>query len=381
MVFHNLTDPGSGVDIEQIVVRSAEPLDRGRLEISFNKLLDVHEVLRAGFDAFGADETTFDIADATRLIIAEQDFESEDALESALATHLAEERRTGFALDNAPLMRVRLLQHEQGSVVLWTFHHLLLDGRTFAPLLDELFSLYNEPGYSPDARPRFREFATWLQGYDIKPGLAFWRSYLEGLSNPCVFPTLTQERSGKRYGFLETRLSRDQSHAIADACRELGVSVNILLQAAWAALLHRYTGETDVVFGATYTTRYCEFPEAADIIGLMINTLPVRMNFAGQERADEIMHALSQHAKDVRPHVLSPLNAVQQQADVSGDLPLFDTVVVFDRLKLGDSMRQRRPDLSHLDCEYVGQTNFPLALIAYGGDEISLATGVRSDTR
>ena len=372
MIFHNLRQPGSGIDIEQILVRSVDRIDRVRMADAFAAMLGANEVLRTYFDWEVGDQPQLFVATDCSLEISEQVASDDSDLDAMLRSHMQAERRQGFELDKAPLMRARLFHIDTGSVLVWTFHHVLLDGRSFAPLLEELFLRYENADVLPPCGPSFTDYARWLAEQEFSGSLDFWGDYLAGVNSPSAFPTLASGKSEVSFGYVEKRLSRTDTASIEASCARVGVSVNSMLQAAWAVLLHQYSDAEDVIFGATYTTRHCDFPGAQNVVGLMINTLPVRVNFSSQPSGIELLKKLSAHAKDVRPHVLTPLNLVQQEAGLSGDVPLFDTAVIFDRLDVDAALRQRQPDWDHLQCEYAGQTNFSVALVAYGGENLTL---------
>jgi len=372
MIFHNLREPDSGIDIEQIIVRVASGLHLVRIEAAFKAMLRENQILRACFDWEGKNLPQLRIADDVSIAISEIFAGSKLELESLLATHLKTDRNHGFKLDKAPLMRVSLFHADNGSVMVWTFHHSLLDGRSFSPLLEELFLRYENVDIAPVLRPQFTEYAEWLSNYDYHGDLAYWNNYLTDVNAPSIFPILTAEKGASTYGFQERRSDITETAKISQQCHRIGVSLNTMLQAAWGVLLKQYTDSQEVIFGATYTTRHCGFQGAQEMIGLLINTLPVRVNFSSSHSGTDLLKQLSDHAKEARPHVLAPLNLVQQEVGLSGDMQLFDTVVVFDHLDIDSALRQRQPDWNDLQCQYTGQTNFALALVAYGGDELSL---------
>jgi amino acid adenylation domain-containing protein len=372
MIFHNLREPGSGVDVEQITVRSDSRLNRERLAAAFKAMLLENEILRACFDWESKALPQLRIVDDVSLVIAEEFAGSESELNVLLFSHLKSERSRGFELDKAPLMRASLFHANSGSVLVWTFHHSLLDGRSFPPLLEELFLRYDDAEIAHLVRPRFTEYAQWLSEYDFRGDLRYWDHYLTEVQAPSIFPTLTSVKGVSTYGFFEQRLDAAETACISKQCKRVGISLNTMLQAAWGVLLHQYQDTQEVVFGATYTTRHCEFTGVEEMMGLLINTLPVRIDFSSQESGAELLMQLSEHAKAVRPHVLTPLNLIQQKVGLSGDLQLFDTVVVFDRLDVDAALHQRQPGWDNLRCQYMGQTNFALALVAYGGESLCL---------
>ncbi len=372
MIFHNLSHPGSGIDIEQITLSCAGRLDADQLVKAFEIILERHDVLRSRFEL--TDDEPVCVVDPSASMpmkIVEADAGSEGTV---LSCAKANDRAEDFDLAVAPLMRGTLVRGAQADTFCWTFHHLLLDGRSFAPLLEELLDLLSPAGEEPEApanRVSFFEYTDWLERRDSEESMPFWRDYLAPVAEPCVFPRLGN-RAASGNGVAQHYLDDSLSRQIESYAQHEGSSVNAVLQLAWATLLSQYCGESRVTFGATYTMRHVDLPGAESILGLMINTLPVTLDLSSDESSGAYLRMLTAHARAVRPHITTPLHKVQHESPVAGGESLFNTAVIFDRVTLDDDMKQRRADIDHLTFEYEGQTNFPLALVAYGGEHIML---------
>ncbi len=170
-------------------------------------------------------------------------------------------------------------------------------------------------------------------------------------------------RSGRVSGGCRVQLSEQ----IRRGAQRAQVTVNTMMQAAWAVLLHRYSGESDIVFGATRAGHVTDVPGIETIVGLFINTLPMRVEVDDDAEIVAWLRALRAQQIALRPYEHTPLAAVQAWSGVAPGTPLFESVVVYDHQSL--DTRLQMPG-RHFD--YTGQTNFPLALMAYGDDEMLL---------
>ena len=292
------------------------------------------------------------------------------------------DRRRDFDLSVAPMMRLFVARLPGGeSRVLWTFHHALLDGRSAIAVLREWFARYDaarrgEIFSLPPARP-YRDYIAWRRSLDLSTAEAFWRTELGTFHAPTPF-AIDAPRSGdardEPFGSCQQRLSRALSGQLREAARRADVTVNTMMQAAWAVLLHRYSGESDIVFGATRTGRSTGFADADEMVGLFINTLPMRIGV--DDNAEIVPWLRSVRAQQIalRPYEHTPLASVQAWSGVARGTPLFESVVVYDHQTFDAYMQMPG---RHFD--YTGQTNFPLALIAYGDDEMLLRLAYSTD--
>jgi len=373
MLFHALSVPGAGVDIEQIIVRLDESLEVALFEQAMGEVLARHSILRARFrwaeverpclEVLAAAEVTATIADWSDLSI--------EGAEQRFAEHVRVDRRRDFDLSCAPVMRLLVAHFPDGhSRVLWTFHHSLLDGRSFAVVLREWFALYDaarrgETLTLPPARP-YREYIEWRRSLDLSSAEQFWRSALGSFDTPTPFGIDTP-RSGnphdEPFAVCQQQLSAAATEQLRQATGRAGVTVNTIVQAAWAVLLHRYSGQSEVVFGATRAGRVNGIANTDAMVGLLINTLPMRVGLDDNMEILPWLHSLRAQQIALRPYEHTPLATVQACSGVARGTPLFDSVVVYDHQTLDASLH-----MPGRYFEYRGQTNFPLALLAYGDD-------------
>jgi amino acid adenylation domain-containing protein len=372
MLFHHLMGEHSGVDVEQIVIDLNEPLDAEALERAWQRVVDRHAVLRTSFLSEGLAKPLQRVHQSVRIAIERQD--SGDA-ESYLQT----DRRRGFDLREVPLMRLALF-HFGGDRyrLVWSFHHILVDGRSFVIILREVFQIYNalyrgEVLALPDPQP-FRDYIKWIKNRDLSGAAEFWKKKLKGFAAPTpllVDPSADPNKE-YRYGEAELRLPLEVSDRLRAFARSAGVTLNTLIQGAWALLLSRYSGEEDIVFGATKTTRRSSVPGAESIIGLFLATIPVRTRVEPERPVRDWLQELRAEWVTLREHEHTPLVTIREASEIVGGAPLFDTLVVFENQRFDTTLRAEIGELPHRDFQFREQTSYALTLAAYGDPEILL---------
>src|SRR5580698_1044324 len=191
MLFHALYAPGAGVDLEQIVCTLREPLDAALLRRAWERVVAEREVLRTCFRSGDVEAPAQQIAERVDLPFAEHDLRAlpEGDRDAHLGAFLAADRRAGFDLARAPLLRLALFRvTESEHRLVWTFHHILLDGRSFPLVIEDVFACYDalaaggEPAL-PERRP-YRDFIAWLGARDAGASEGFWRGLLAGFVTP-----------------------------------------------------------------------------------------------------------------------------------------------------------------------------------------------------
>ncbi len=261
MLFHHLVAARSGVDIQQLVVHLLEEVDASRLEAAWQWLVRRHDILRARFVWEGIEQPAQEIAAEVSVPFKVEDARhlSEHDQRERLASFLKADRLRGFELNSAPMLRLTLFQWREASFTfVWTFHHALLDGRCYPMLLREVFEAYAELAQGDIASrkvpPSYRQYIDWLQQHGPAEARSYWKELLTGFFAPTPLgierPVSSEEplyQQGEAWEILDSVLTA-RLRAFA---KEYELTLNALVMGAWAILLHRYSGEQDIVFGAT----------------------------------------------------------------------------------------------------------------------------------
>jgi amino acid adenylation domain-containing protein/non-ribosomal peptide synthase protein (TIGR01720 family) len=382
LLFHTLYAPQAAAYFEQISCRMEGPLDVGRFRAAWDRVIERHPVLRTGFEWEGLSHPVQVVRRRAAWDWKEEDWSACDEHEvpSRLEVLLEDDRRQGVDLRRGPLMRVRLLK--LGShlhQLLWSNHHLILDGWSRALLVDELFTLYEAGGEEgpvglPTARP-FRRYIDWLAEQDLAEADAFWRQELAGFTAPTPLGIDRRaRRPAQSYGCQRLHIDRGIRRQLEEMGRREQVTLNTVLQAAWALLLSRYAGEHDVVFGATAAGRPPDMAaQSGTMLGLFINTLPVRVRVPPRARLGPWLRELQARQAAAREFDFISLADIQARSDLAPGAPLFETLLVVENYPVGEALRRRVwAELAVTRVEHVHHTHYPLMLTALPLDELTL---------
>ncbi|MSU58572.1 MAG: amino acid adenylation domain-containing protein [Pedosphaera sp.] len=382
MLFHHLSEPGSGVDIEQMVCTLREPLDVEKLRAAWERVVARHAILRTGFRWEGVVQPEQEVRSAVSVPLVLEDLRPFPAAaqQEKLSAFRKADRTRGFAMNEAPMLRLALFRCGDAHFELvWTFHHALLDGRSFPIVLNEVFAFYEallrgEEINPPLPRP-YRGYIEWLQQLDATKAEKFWRDLLKNFraTTPLVVDQKREVATGEsRQGDQEVRLSSVNTGALQKLAAANNLTLNTLVQGAWALLLHRYSGEDDVVFGATRACRRSAVEGAENMVGLFINTLPVRAKIDPEEPLLPWLKRLREQWVAMRDFEHTPLVKVQAWSEVPPGMALFDSIVVFENFLLNTTLRAQGGAWTNREFRLYEQTNFPLTLAVYSGDELCL---------
>ena len=373
MLFHHLSDPHSGVDIEQIVCSLEEALDVERLQQAWAQVLARHPALRTRFRWEDVEEPQQEVEPVVYLSLRTEDWRQRpaEAQAAALQALLDEERSRGFDLRQAPCLRVTAVRTGDAHwEVLWSFHHIICDGRSFPLVLGEVFSCYDALGrgeaFERETPPDVAAHARHVSGLPLVGAEPFWRERLAGFESPTALPAQPVAGKPTGRGHAERALPEALTDQLRALASERGLSLNTILQGAWAVLLARWAGEQDVVFGATRAGRAGTVPGAEDMVGCLINTLPVRAKLDPTAKVGDWLKALRDSEREVRPHDQAPLMAVQGWSEIGAGQPLFESLIVYDHQVLDSQMRAQGEAFAERRFRLVERTNYALTLYAYG---------------
>ncbi|WP_158515668.1 condensation domain-containing protein, partial [Kitasatospora sp. MBT63] len=375
-----------GVDVYnvQLVLELRGPLDTGDLRAAVHALLRRHPNLRAGFWQHDLDRPVQFVPHEALPAWQEADLGGldPDARAEGLRRFVAEDRARRFDPAVPPLLRAGLVRlgPDHHTLVLTT-HHLLLDGWSMPLLVRELFALYGQRGddRTLPVAPPYRSYLAWLADRDQDAARDAWRSYLSGLAEPTLLGAAGRDAApaGELPGQLWHELDESASAALTAAARRRGLTLNTVVQGAWAVLLGHALGRDDVVFGATMANRPPEIPGIESTIGMFINTLPVRVALRPAEPFADLLARVQQEQAALIEHRHLPLTEVQRGA---GHAELFDSAVVFENYPLDPAVLRAESRGVRLAGFEVGDaTHFALTLLAIPGDRIRLRLDHRAD--
>ena len=400
MLFHSLYAPEAGEYVTQFVVTLVNEVDVAAFRGAWQRMVERHSALRAGFVWEQLETPVQVIGERVELPWEEQDWSwlSAAEQEQRLAELMAEDRERGFDLRQPPLMRLTLVRlSEDRHQLIWSHHHLLFDGWSLPLVLKEVFTFYqalrsNERSSIAVPRP-YRDYIQWLQEQDMASAEHFWRERLRGFHSPtqlgvegcrlssastasCVEP----DDGGKvrRHHEQRVSLSEEATQQLQRLGRRHRLTLNTVVQGAWALLLSRYSGSNDVVFGATVSGRPAELSGVEQMLGLFINTLPVRVKVTGSETVGECLRRIQAEVAETKQYEYAPLFEVQGWSEVERGQSLFDSILVFENYPVDASVGERAAGKRGLEIAQVQsdeRTNYGLSVMVVPGQQLTMRVG------
>jgi amino acid adenylation domain-containing protein len=377
LLFHSLYAPQSGVNIEQFVCALHEDLNVSFFKQAWNRIVKRHPLLRTSFRFEGVKEPLQNVHRQVTIPFEEQDWRGLSATqqEDKLNSYLQVDRQRGFQLTDAPLMRLALFRVAEADYqCVWTFHHVLLDGRSFPILFKELFAFYEAFCQGEDLQleqPRpYQDYIDWLGKQDFALAENFWRSTLRGFTATTPLSVdrvhqleVSEAESG--YGVQDVRLSETVTSALQSVAQQHQLTFNTLVQGAWALLLSRYSGEEDVVFGATRACRRSAVEGAESMVGLLINTLPVRVRVPNEMPLIPWLQELRTQWIALRDYEHTPLVEIQGWSDIPAGQQLFESILVFENYQLNSTLQAQGGNWENREFRLLERTNYPLTVAGY----------------
>jgi amino acid adenylation domain-containing protein len=381
MVAATWRDARAGFAIEQLVIECREELAVEPLRRAFAAATARHEALRASFPVVDG-RFQQELAPHAELPFEVLDFSGEPDPGARWDEHLAADRARGFTLGAAPLQRVAVIRRgPRDGAIVWTFHHALLDGLAMAMVLAEILDEYEHRrdgrAFAAIERPAYRAYLGWLAAQASAPGLAFWDATLAAAASPLA--TLNagppdRVPAARSPAVAEALLTADATELLARQAAALGITVNTLVQGAWAMLMARYGDQEQVAFAAMRACRHFPVAGAALTIGNVVNTVPVVVEVPPTRVAGDWLRELRAGWIAMRPFEHVPLAAIQRQQAAAGRALAPGCNVNFARTGLAALEREGRRVRLH------EHSDFPVTLAVEGGARLRLQLAYWRDT-
>ncbi|GMX60226.1 non-ribosomal peptide synthase/polyketide synthase [Paenibacillus elgii] len=381
MWFHNTLNRHGGAYVEQAMLALQGDLNMELFARSWNDLTSRHVVLRTNFyNGWKGDLLQIVYRDKPIEFTYEDLSRLEDQERKACIDKLKNDDKVrGFDLEQDALMRVKVIRtQEQSHLVLWTFHHILLDGWCLALIANEIFDTHaayvrNERPAWPDA-PAYGQFIEWLERQDKEAASRYWSGYLAEYEGQTMLPQGKQHQRSEVYegDHIVRHLGKSLSGRMSQVANQFQVTVNTLIQAAWGVILQKYNGTGDVVFGSVVSGRPAEIPGIEDMIGLFINTIPVRVTCEVDTSFADVMKRLQESALESGRYDYYPLYDIQAQTAQKQDL--INHIMAFENYPLGEQIEQAGEGddgkLKVTDVDIEEQTSYDFTLTVMPVDEL-----------
>jgi len=382
--FHAISEPESDAYFEQWSFRLEGDVQPGLVQESWNDLFARHDALRTVFAADAAGRPVQQVLRHREVEFRVQDLSATPA--SMRTTRLAEEqeadRRRGFMLEARPLVRVILIRWAPGLWdLVWSHHHIVLDGWSAGLIQFEFLETYAAKlaGRAPALEPA-PAFGDFVRSLPATTDTGFWRDYLDGYDTTAELPRLTgnptkglppPDPSPSELGRHLVELSPETSARIADFCRAEAVTLSAFVQAVWGVILSRYAYSDEVVFGYVVSGRPPSLPGVERMVGLLINTIPVRVRLREDESFRGLVKRLLNEAADLTTHQHAPLVEVQRASGASA--PLVNHIVALENYPLEDGLRafgRRELGFDITSATSYDRTNYGFDLVVLPGTDV-----------
>ncbi|OSX98878.1 non-ribosomal peptide synthetase [Bacillus mycoides] len=368
MIFHTLHDQGDEHVAPYIVQLSF--MIRGELDIvtfeqAWKSVIQQHEIFRSSFLWDEVEEPLQVVYESVPFKVNVEDWRTLTAeeKEEKRKAFLALDRKQAFLFDEAPLMRVTVIQEgEEEYRIVWTHHHILLDGWSLPLVFNELLTVYQkrmngEAVHLPKSSP-YKKYIQWLREQNQDQAEQFWREKLKGFTAPTLLGLESKEQE-KGYTEKVTYLSEEQTQALQNWAKRNRLTLNTVIQGAWAYLMGRYSGEDDIVYGVTSSGRPTEIIDVENIVGPFIATSPTRIQLIDNIKIMDWLQKIQEEEIERRQYEYASLTEIQGWSEVPRGTPLFHSLYVFENYPVKE---ESSGNLEIGELEGVEQTHYPLGL-------------------
>ena len=381
LLFHSLFEPQSGVYIEQLSCLLRGDLDHAAFLEAWRMVMACSTPLRTAFMWQELDRPVQIVLPGEAPPIIELDWRDapESRQHARLQEFLLNDRLTDFDLTRPPLMRLALIRTaDHARYLIWTHHHIVLDGWCLPIILSDLFACYAffKGGSDPTKPPSqpYRDYVEWILCQDQSATEQYWRKTLAGITSPTPLPKDRSSdgiQSDSGYGMHRLTISAARTSALQTYASKERITVNTLVQGAWALLLNHYSGEEDVLFGTTVSGRSADVRGIETMLGLFINTLPLRVSMSPDAVPQTWLRGLLQQNAELRQYEHSSLAQIQSWSQLPRGSQLFDSLLVFDNHPTDQTLDDGGAGLTAHDVYLEGQTNYPLTINVVPGESLS----------
>ena len=377
-LFHSMEASAGQLGFEQwrFVLRGL--LDPAALRRSWEQVIERHPILRTAFVSDGLRETMQVVLPARSLEWTEIDLRNlpEDERQQRLVQTIAADRAMNFDLAEGQLLRLILVRTRDDEwQMVWSTHHLLIDGWSWPVIFTELAKFYASKSTLPKPRA-YRDYITWTLGRSNDDAQNFWRDYLKDFTpQPLRIgqrPAVVTESSPAKFGEETASLEEDITQALQNTARENQITLNTVLQGAWALVLGHCQNSTNPVFGAAYSGRPPEISGIEGMVGPCVNNLPVRAHIAAEMPTSTWLKQLQREQFNASQHQYNSIEQIQSWSGIPWRHRLFDSLIVFQNYASGGATEWLSESVTVEIADAPESTNYPLTLAVVPGGKLRL---------
>lgn len=376
MVFHHVYSPSSSVTVEQTVFTIKSALNIVAFEKVWQTILDRHESLRASYHWEGLSEPVQIVHKKIKVPFVFFDWTNVPESEGLqmLEQLIEEDRNKGFDLSKPPLMRVWVVKRQEFVYdVIWTHHHLQLDGWCNSILFNEIGLLYeaycSEDQILLENPLPYKEYIKWFRKQDMEKAEAFWTHMLKGFKTPIrfhsLFPAKTSMEESIAFGDVVIDVPQELQETMQNFAKKHRITLNTIVQGAWAILLNRYSSEKDIVFGVTSSGRPTDLEGSDAIIGCFMNTLPFRVHIDESTDLLSWLQDLQWKQVEMRQYEYTPLADIRSWSETPRNSALFDlyeSIFIFENYPFDSTLKDGLGSLKVESIRVEEQMDYPVVI-------------------
>lgn len=370
MLFHEIYDRESHAYFEQITGKFTDKFDCEAFAAAWQAVLERHAIFRTAFVWENLHRPLQIVQRSASVQIVERDWRdlSPERQTHQLERYLNDDRDVGFALNRPPLMRLTVIRLQESVWQwVWSHHHLLLDGWSIQVVFHEVLVIYKsmveKVRPTLELAPLYRHYLQWISQRNRLQAEQFWQENLAGIDGPTRMSWKQQNGEGSSYAEVELRIQTAEFNELQVMAQNYHLTVNTLTQGAWALNLQKHGAGDDVIFGVTVSGRPPELPDVEKMVGLFVNTLPLRARISPEIKVATWLQQIQRQQAQVREYEYSKLIDIQHLVNLSGD-SLFDSILVFENYPVDLALKDRGSVLGISDIQFYERTNYPLTVAA-----------------
>ncbi|CAD5971680.1 Linear gramicidin synthase subunit C [Planktothrix agardhii] len=375
MLFHSLYAPDSGIYFQQMICTLRGNLEVAAFEQAWQKIVEKHSIFRTAFIWESLNKPVQVVYKQVKITVENDDWQglSEQEQQEQLKVFLESDQQHSLQLSQPPLMRLHLIKLDKNThQFVFSSHHLLLDAWSLPLVFNDLLNFYEAISQRETIRYQsplsYRHYIAWLQQQDQELAEKFWKQKLQGFTaaTPLTVEKLLPktENSNINYGEQQIQLTLSATEALQSFARQNRLTLNNLVQATWGLLLSRYSQENDVVFGVTVSGRPPSLVGVESMVGLFINTLPMRVQVSAETQVLDLLKDLQAQQIEWEQYSYSSLADIQGWSDIPRGTSLFESILVFESNTLKTGLKSNHESLELDNFRGVERTNYPLTVVA-----------------
>ncbi|MEA5616258.1 amino acid adenylation domain-containing protein [Cronbergia sp. UHCC 0137] len=372
MLFHAIYEPEQGIYFEQVTGKIIGKFNIDNFDYAWQVVVDRHPILRSAFVWDHQDIPLQIVNKSLKFSIIQKDWRdlSPTQQETELQQYLITDKQQGFSLNQSPLMRFTVIRLNDSTWQwLWSHHHIILDGWSLPVIFKEVLTIYQSicqrVAHALPPVPPYRHYIQWLAGRNQQKSKQFWQQHLAGISTSTRLNWEISESEFDHnlpaYQEVELRLNVSEFALLQKMAQTQRLTLNTIAQGAWAMCLQKHGAGEDVIFGVTVSGRPPELAEVENMVGLFINTLPMRVEINPSLSVANWLQNIQQHHVEMREYEYSKLTDIQKECNLSGSA-LFESILVFENYPVDQSLKEQVQDFRVDDIQFYERTNYPLTV-------------------